>query len=256
MTNASHPELAKRCTRCTQELPRAAFNARRASKDGLQPMCRDCDRAESARHQAENGAAINAARRAARAQDPSGHRERAAAYYAANRDRIRAQNVARNRVNPEPIRQRAAAWAKANPERRAEWKRLNRERIAEQAKIRGAAWKRANKDRVYAGNEARVALERGASAAQRIYRRAVWERDGGVCRLCDQPAEPAQWHLEHLIPLSRGGAHTYDNVAVAHPACNLAKGRRTLAEWRAGQPAATPRSRRRAPAADPVAVAT
>lgn len=52
----------------------------------------------------------------------------------------------------------------------------------------------------------------------------VWKRDGGICHICQLPADPADWHLEHVIPLARGGEHSYANTAVSHPACNMRKG--------------------------------
>lgn len=61
---------------------------------------------------------------------------------------------------------------------------------------------------------------------------AVMERDGWTCHICgeDAPRElrgTMRWNapeLDHIIPLSAGGSHTYDNVACAHRSCNLDKG--------------------------------
>lgn len=63
---------------------------------------------------------------------------------------------------------------------------------------------------------------------ERVYRSVVWERDGGVCHICHEPADPTNWHLEHVVPLARGGEHSYANTAVSHPACNLRKGTKLL----------------------------
>jgi 5-methylcytosine-specific restriction endonuclease McrA len=53
------------------------------------------------------------------------------------------------------------------------------------------------------------------------------KRDGGRCWLCDRPidfkAEPNSARapsLEHLIPQSREGPHTLDNLVLCHPPCN------------------------------------
>jgi 5-methylcytosine-specific restriction endonuclease McrA len=54
-------------------------------------------------------------------------------------------------------------------------------------------------------------------------RYAVWETCNGICHICQRPADPTDWHLDHIIPLSRGGDHTYANVAVSHPMCNMRK---------------------------------
>jgi len=36
--------------------------------------------------------------------------------------------------------------------------------------------------------------------------------------------------IEHILPISKGGTHTWDNVAPAHYRCNLAKGDSTCEE--------------------------
>lgn len=60
----------------------------------------------------------------------------------------------------------------------------------------------------------------------------VFERDGWRCYLCGVQTPPKERgtksmtapELEHIVPLSRGGSHTYDNVACACRRCNAAKG--------------------------------
>lgn len=71
-----------------------------------------------------------------------------------------------------------------------------------------------------------------ARAGDDIRKSQVWKRDGGVCHLCGLPADIRAWHLDHVLPLSQGGTHTWDNVAVSHPACNLSKGATPPAELR------------------------
>lgn len=57
----------------------------------------------------------------------------------------------------------------------------------------------------------------------------VYRRDRGVCKLCGKKVSGRRgvlggWELDHRVPLSRGGAHTYANVQLAHTECNLEKG--------------------------------
>ena len=54
-------------------------------------------------------------------------------------------------------------------------------------------------------------------------REEIYDRDGGRCRYCDELVGN-DWHIAHLVALSRGGPDTRANVAVACPACNLADG--------------------------------
>jgi 5-methylcytosine-specific restriction endonuclease McrA len=50
-------------------------------------------------------------------------------------------------------------------------------------------------------------------------RKAVFLRDGHVCQYCGGPAE----NVDHVVPRSRGGAHTWDNVVAACRRCNTRK---------------------------------
>lgn len=59
----------------------------------------------------------------------------------------------------------------------------------------------------------------------------VFERDLWTCYLCNQPVNrnAVPWAddeptMDHVVPLSKGGPHTYENVRCACRACNRAKG--------------------------------
>lgn len=56
-----------------------------------------------------------------------------------------------------------------------------------------------------------------------IDRTAVAERDGWTCSICRGVVTRDDWSLDHIKPLSRGGTHTHDNVAIAHFGCNAKK---------------------------------
>lgn len=58
----------------------------------------------------------------------------------------------------------------------------------------------------------------------------VFERDGWVCRLCGDPVQrdappKSKWSasLDHVVPLARGGAHSYENTQCTHLWCNQKK---------------------------------
>jgi 5-methylcytosine-specific restriction endonuclease McrA len=54
--------------------------------------------------------------------------------------------------------------------------------------------------------------------------RVVWTRDKGVCGICGKKVSFAKMSLDHIIPLSKGGPHTYNNVQASHLPCNVRKG--------------------------------
>lgn len=59
-----------------------------------------------------------------------------------------------------------------------------------------------------------------------LSRRAVFVRDHFTCQYCGKTAE----NVDHVIPRSRGGTHTWDNVVAACKRCNSNKEDRTPAE--------------------------
>ena len=55
-------------------------------------------------------------------------------------------------------------------------------------------------------------------------RRRVLERDGLYCVYCDEDLTDKEIHMDHVIPESKGGPTTFDNLQVTCRKCNLAKG--------------------------------
>lgn len=59
-----------------------------------------------------------------------------------------------------------------------------------------------------------------------LSRRAIFVRDEHRCQYCGARADS----IDHVLPRSRGGAHTWENVAAACRPCNLGKRDRTPEE--------------------------
>lgn len=58
----------------------------------------------------------------------------------------------------------------------------------------------------------------------RTKRLRLFERDHGVCHLCEQRIQAGQkWEAEHRIPLALGGADDESNMAPAHVKCHTKK---------------------------------
>ncbi len=56
-----------------------------------------------------------------------------------------------------------------------------------------------------------------------LNRRAVFLRDANTCQYCGRTAE----NLDHVVPKSQGGLHTWENVVASCRRCNSKKGGRT-----------------------------
>lgn len=67
---------------------------------------------------------------------------------------------------------------------------------------------------------------------QMVYEDNIKKYGTLTCYLCLNPIQFRKDHLEHKIPLSRGGTNLYDNLAVACQGCNCRKNCKTEEEFR------------------------
>lgn len=195
MTTATTP--TKRCCTCKQVLPVTEFYKHRSKKGNLSGYCKRCD-AEKVRHYREL------------------HREqiieREKRYNAVNKAVLAEQKKRYYIANKTEIAQRMRIYQVINASERAEYAKLyNKTHLAE-GRARGAK-RRAAK---------RLAIPVGAdlSAIKLIYKPAAGEK----CFHCGKPiTKKCGRHVDHLIPLSKGGLHCAENLVVSCATCNLNK---------------------------------
>lgn len=96
----------------------------------------------------------------------------------------------------------------------------------EKFKAKARAWEQNNRER-YRELTRKSASNRLARKknqfVESIDPQVVFERDEGICGICDKPII-GKFHIDHITPISKGGLHAYDNVQTAHPTCNMRKG--------------------------------
>lgn len=93
----------------------------------------------------------------------------------------------------------------------------------------GRDWLRAHPAFVAAKNaDRRLAL---ASATELVTPLVVFKRDRWICQICHHRVDSglSGRHkvgptLDHIVPLSKGGPHSYANSQLAHRSCNSSKG--------------------------------
>ena len=137
------------------------------------------------------------------------------AWYARNREREQARALARHRADPGRTRQSYAAWCEKNREHLAERDRLRyvRDPVGELA--------RAQKYR------AQLAAAPGLGVSKEQWLGRLDE----FCGLCAYCLDSAGSTMDHVVPISRGGAHDLSNIVPACSPCNASKGNRSLLEF-------------------------
>lgn len=73
---------------------------------------------------------------------------------------------------------------------------------------------------------ARRRARKADATIEHFTRQEIIDRDKSTCHLCGKHCDPIDIHLDHVIPLSRGGDHSRENVKVACSQCNMRKGAR------------------------------
>lgn len=130
---------------------------------------------------------------------------------------ISAQRKARYATNPKKYIERTMAWQRANPEK-ARAKALRYGQSPDGRIVKLMARHRYLQRQVGAPG-------RGVSAEQFAQ---LIASQGWRCTYC---AQLKKLELDHVVPLSRGGAHDIENAVGACKRCNCSKGARLLSEW-------------------------
>lgn len=155
-------------------------------------------------------------------------REGSNTWRSANQERVKEN--ARTWANSNRDRKRTTdkRWIAENLERRREanrtWARENAEHLRENTR----QWTLRNPD--LAHQKAARRRARVANVPHQPYDRAeLFARWNHKCCYCDSPATD----VEHILPISKGGADALHNLTIACQPCNSSKGAKTLAEWAA-----------------------
>jgi hypothetical protein len=178
-----------RCTKCEQEKQASAFYKNRRSPTGYRPDCKACV-----------------------AQHQQGH-------YKDNCEDILARN-----------REYRLAHLTEEAVRSAKWRANHQPQILATRKVYYAK----NRASILARNSVHVHRHRHArQRTQTIDSFSLDDiatRDAWVCQICFRKVNkrlkyphPLSGSLDHVIPLSRGGYHTRQNVVLTHLRCNLVK---------------------------------
>lgn len=196
------PDTKKCRGACGEVKPLESFGVQKDGKFGRKPRCKVCLNDENSK------------------------------YYQSNKEQALEASKTRYYANVEYERERSRQKYSANKEAHNALTRSWYENNKDRAKELHAEWKRNNKDKVRDYDNRRRALEAGTSVGP-IDTEALWEASQGVCGLCSEPLfegpvfpDPLSPSLDHIVPLSKGGTHTQDNIQLAHLGCNVRKGNR------------------------------
>lgn len=133
----------------------------------------------------------------------------------------------------EHVRKKKLEWKNSDRgiKTNREWYRRNADKIKERARI----WYRNNPghhaiSRLRRTNRLKSGLV-GNPKSINIFMNGVRSKRFARYYYCDKKVRTNAIHFDHIIPLSKGGPHSVENLCVSCPRCNLSKRARLIEDW-------------------------
>src|SRR5262245_1560599 len=185
----------KQCSRCKQVFPATIeyFLGRKERKSGIRSECKLCTKAISA--------------------------------IRCQRDKLKIKQSAKKSREkyPEKIKQRMQKWRQANRIHVKTYKNAYRTQYPQQHREEVRRWKIRNPDKVREQNLRRQSQKK--QVAIHDFTVAQWQIVKATynprCVYCGK--KPKRLTMDHIIPLSKGGQHTLNNIVPACRSCNSTK---------------------------------
>jgi 5-methylcytosine-specific restriction endonuclease McrA len=130
----------------------------------------------------------------------------------------------------ECVKADARAWYAEHTERHADRMRARREHVGPgEQRAYDSAWKARDPRRARLlknSREAKRRAQKRGACDEQVDIATLHAAYGGCCGICQQFVSLDEVTIDHHVPLSKGGRHSYFNTRPAHLGCNVAKGDR------------------------------
>lgn len=194
----------KKCSKCKVDRPFDMFTRTVLTKDGLYPQCKECRKA----YRVNNKEKIKEKDRLYNKNNNEYVTKKKREYYQKNKDKVYKQNKAYRDNNKEKVQDRFRLYYQKN-----------KEEIAKKAKEyrKTDKWKISVKNSHY---KRRTITKKGDATSEQL---SELQQNAKVCYWCNKPLKNKVVHVDHYIPLSKGGEHTLSNLVISCDTCNLKK---------------------------------
>lgn len=234
MSDTSIPQ--RTCTKCHQSFPATLeyFHYQKKGKFNLSSWCITCHR---------NRNNENSTKRRENPEYRKKERIRSIEYRQENPDKTKQHNKdyywdnlerERERVKVNHVRFSEREKKQRRVRDQTEKGRKQQRKDAALYKLRHPERVKAQKKVVKARRRARILNASGSHTSVDIFlqRKAQTDKKGRLhCWWCGKIIKDEDYHLDHVIPLSRGGSNGADNIVLSCPKCNLAKSAKNPQEF-------------------------
>lgn len=225
----------KRCAKCSTEYPATIENFRAYPTGTLVSTCRECERDAARKYYYNNRQHVLEERKKDRENRPEIYAERDRLRYQNNPEKERARWAKYREENREKVLESTRSWRRNNPDKIKAYSKYyydaNREnQIAKSRNI----YRQKHNHYIILGKKAGAKKRSAMVQAEGSFTAAdileLREMQCDLCAYCGIRLH-GEYHIDHIIPLSRGGSNWPDNLALTCAYCNLSKRNKLLSEW-------------------------
>lgn len=235
----------KKCTKCGEEKPNTfEFFPKKRNKTAAR--CKVCQYqyqreweannhdkvlAKGRRYQEKNKDARNASKKRYRAENRENINKKRREDYTQNADKINDRKRELRQLNPGLSAAYSKDWRKRNPQKQSQYNKTYRDKHPELIRIVKSKWNKENADKVRktsADRRARIANAPGSHTDKDI--ETQFRSQKGICWHCGKPVG-YNYHVDHLVPLARGGSNGARNIVISCPHCNCSRQDKMPHEW-------------------------
>ena len=149
-------------------------------------------------------------------------KENTAVYVSANKEKISENKKKYYSENKSKIKHNTSEWAKKNPKKRAAAYRASH---PEKTNASVAKYRTAHPEvlKIQTHNRRVRKISNGGKLSIEAVP-LIFLRQKGKCAICRTSLKKTSYHLDHIVPLFRGGKNINSNIQLTCPKCNLSKG--------------------------------
>lgn len=210
----------KNCLSCQKWLPLNEYNTDNSKRDKLNIYCKLCRKQK----RAIKAKKFNARRREEYVKSPEKILERNKQWRNANKDEINRRCREKRAANPEKYRKQDRDFYKNNREQIIEKTRQKRAKNPHKHRYWNRRWSKRNPEKRTIQRQKRRALLNKSNGAYTVEQWEQLKRKYGYrCLKCNRHEPEIKLTGDHVVPLSKGGSNTIDNIQPLCIQCNSGK---------------------------------
>ena len=215
------------CAKCKISKLGTEFSLSLGSKDGLSCRCKACQREAYASLEKPRLKALRAAWYSKNKPSLKGSRK---AWRLENKERLQTRDAERRKKNKDKEKARHADYYLRNKAKLRAYHAANWLENKDKLYAKSTEWRKKNPQKIAVlGNRRRARVAAALATLTAEQWSAILELYGNCCAYCGRTGKMT---MDHVVPISRGGGTTADNVVPACQSCNSSKNARTPEEWK------------------------